>query len=217
VRLVQQRSWSCLGPCARRRCHGVGPVKYFMCFLHLYALCLIRYVSSLQSRQLQGEWQRTVGSRGDQPGQFNQPRGLAGLATPDEAFLLVADNGNHRVTVLRATDGTWVRQLTGPPGTLLDPCYVAVVPSTGEVLVSDVGHHQVVRFRSIDDDTVFGTLGTGQGSGPTQFNIPYGIAVLDGCHRPLVCYFLFYFCRNHTPRHTHLVFFTRDGPCRTVQ
>ncbi len=133
---------------------------------------------------MQGEWQRTVGSQGDQPGQFNDPRGLT--LTPDDSLLLVVDGNNRRVAVLRATDGTWVRQLTGPPGTLPNPCGVAVVPSTGEVLVSDWGRDQVERFLSIDDDTVVGTLGTGQGSGPTQFKWPSGLAVLDGFHRPLV-------------------------------
>jgi DNA-binding beta-propeller fold protein YncE len=146
------------------------------------------YFSLHPSRQLQGEWYRTVGSRGDQPGQFNQPRGLT--LTPDEAFLLVADSGNRRVAVLRASDGTWVRQLTGPPGTLPNPFGVAVVPSTGEVLVSDWHRDLVVRFRSIDYDTVVGTLGMGRGSGPTQFFGPSGLAVLDGCHRPLVCFFI---------------------------
>ncbi len=91
--------------------------------------------------------------------------------------------------MLRASDGTWVRQLTGPPGTLLKPWFVAVVPSTGEVLVSDWDRDQVVRFQSIDDDTVVGTLGTGGGSGPTQFIGPSGLAVFDICHRPLVCFF----------------------------
>ena len=134
---------------------------------------------------MQGEWQRTVGSRGDQPGQFNRPRSLA--LTPDEEFLLMADSRNRRVVVLRAWDGAWVRQLTGPPGTLQDPSGVAVVPSTGEVLVSDWDRHRVIRFRSVDDDTVVGTLGTGQGSGPTEFYWPSGLAVLDGVHCPVVC------------------------------
>ncbi len=133
---------------------------------------------------MQGEWQRTVGSRGDQPGQFNQPLGLA--LTPDEAFLLVVDRGNHRVAVLRAMDGTWVRQLTGPPGTLPNPWGVAVVPSTGEVLVSDFNRHQVVRIRSIDDDTVVGTLGTGEGRDLMQFDCPCSLALLDSSHRSLV-------------------------------
>ena len=127
---------------------------------------LILIFLTLPSRQVRGEWQRFVGLEGDQPGQFRIPRGLA--LTPDEAFLLGVDSENHRVVVLRATDGTWVRQLTGPPGTLPNPWGVAIVPSTGEVFVSDLNRHQVVRFRSIDDDTVVGTLGAGLGSGPTQ-------------------------------------------------
>jgi len=137
--------------------------------------------------QLQGVWDRSVGSRGAQPSQFNCPRGLA--LTPDDAFLLVADAGNRRVAVLRATDGAWVRQLTGPPGTLQHPVGVSVVPSTGQVLVSDFGRHQVIQFRSIEDDTVVGTLGTGRGSGPTQFQYPNGLAVLDGPCCPAVRFF----------------------------
>jgi hypothetical protein len=107
--------------------------------------------------------------------------------TPDESFLLVLDGANRRVVVLRAMDGTWVRQLTGPPDTLLHLVGVAVVPSTGEVLVSDGLRNQVVQFQSIDDDTVVGALGTDEGSGPTQFNWPSGLVVLDGSHRPVCC------------------------------
>jgi hypothetical protein len=46
-------------------------------------------------------------------------------------------------------------------------------------LVSDITHHQVVRFQSIDDDTVVGTLGTGGSSGPTQFFFTAILAVLN--------------------------------------
>ncbi len=116
--------------------------------------------------------------------QFNLPRGLA--LTPDDTFLLVADQLNQRVVVLRAMDGAWVRQLTGPPDTLRRSFGVSVVPSTGQVLVSDISRHQVIQFRSIEDDTVVGTLGTGQGSSPTQFQNPYGLAVLDSSCCPAV-------------------------------
>ena len=123
-------------------------------------------------------WDRTVGSLGAQVGQFKYPLGLA--LTPDDAFLLVADTGNYRVVVLRATDGAWVRQLTGPPGTLQTPIGVSVVPSTGQVLVLDWKRNQVIQFQSIEDESVVGTLGTTQGRGPTQFQYPQGLAVLDG-------------------------------------
>ncbi len=135
--------------------------------------------------QTQGEWQRTIGSSGHRPGQFRLPRGLA--LTPDDAFLLVVDSGNFRVAVLRAIDGAWMCALTGPPDTLRFPWGVAVVPSTGEVLVSDWGRDRVLRFRSIDDDTVVGTLGTGKGEGPTEFNAPIGMVVLEADVLPVVC------------------------------
>ncbi len=149
-------------------------------------------------------WDRTVGSPGTQPGQFQYPHGLA--LTHDDAFLLVADPGNLRVVVLRATDGVWVRQLKGadlrplqPRGGLLHPSRwggfrqpwgVSVVPSTGQVLVSDVSRHEVIQFRSIEDDSVVGTLGSGQGSGLTQFQSPIGLAILDGpCCPPVLLFF----------------------------
>ena len=125
------------------------------CSALIFCFALFYYIYFVLCHlQVQGEWQLTVGSQGDQPGQFNSPVGLA--LSPDDAFLLVADSSNQRVAVLRATDGAWVRALTGPPGTLECPWYVVVVPSTGEVLVSDINLNQVVRFRSIDDDTVAG-------------------------------------------------------------
>ena len=130
--------------------------------------------------QIQGEWQHRVGPQG----RTYRPRGLA--LTPDEAFLLVACTvdtyrgykPSGRVAVLRASDGMWVKDLMGPPSTLLAPFGVAVVPSTGEIIVSDEACHRVLRFRSCDDDTVVGTLGTGLGSGPTQLSWPRGLVVL---------------------------------------
>ena len=123
-----------------------------------------------------------------QSDQIIEPRGLA--LTPDDAFLLVAHRGNRGVAVLRATDGAWVRQLTGPPGTLQMPNGVAVVPSTGQVIVSDFNRDQVIQFRSIEDDSVVGTLGMGFGSGPTQFRNLFGLAVLDGpCCPPVRLFF----------------------------
>ena len=66
-----------------------------------------------------------------------------------------------------------------------------MVPSTGEVLVSDGENDCVLRFRSIDDDAVVGTLGTGWGSDFTEFNFPCGLAVLDVPHSPVVCFLFF--------------------------
>jgi DNA-binding beta-propeller fold protein YncE len=135
--------------------------------------------------QIHGEWQRAVGRWGDQPGQFIAPRGL--VLTPNEDFLLVVDGRNRRVVVLRATDGTWVRQLKGPDGMLQKPIGVAVVPSTGEVLVLDIVENCIFVFRSIDDDTFLGILGTDFSSGGLiEFDL-YGLVVLDGPSRSQVC------------------------------
>ncbi len=142
---------------------------------------------------MQGEWQHGIGSQGRVDG----PYGLA--LTPDEDFLLVASTRNCRVVVLRASDGVWVRDLVGPPGTLLAPFGVAVAPLTGEIIVSDQTCHRVFRFRSFDDDTVVGTLGTGLGSGPTQFSWPQGLVVLAVVCICLVWHcilFLFFLCRD---------------------
>ncbi len=134
---------------------------------------------------MQGICEITISSQG----QFNYPRGIA--LTPDDAFLLVINYGSRPVAVLRASDGTWIRQLTGPPGTLTNPIGVAVVPSTGQVLVVDYSRCLVVQFRSVEDNNSIETLGTGWGSGPTQCNRPYGLAVLDGPGCPPVRYQFF--------------------------
>ena len=100
--------------------------------------------------------------------------------TPDEALLLVCDVGYNHVAVLQASDGAWVRAMTGPPNTLSFPFHVVVVPSTGEVLVSDIHRHQVVRFRSIVDETVVGTLGTtGGGHGPSELKRPGSMVIVE--------------------------------------
>ncbi len=133
---------------------------------------------------MQGQWQLSVGSEGDQPGQFDFLQCLA--LTPDETYLLVVEGrDNNRLVVLRATDGAWVRHLTGPPNTLDMPNGVAVVPLTGRVLVTNK-LRQVVEFRSIEDDTVTGVFGTGRGDGLTEFDDPFGIVVLDTPYCPPV-------------------------------
>jgi hypothetical protein len=93
------------------------------------------------------------------------------------------------VVVLRTADGTLVRQLTGPRGMLQIPVGVAMVSSTGEVLVSDMGRRQVVRFASIDDDTLIGTLGAEYSAiGPS-------LAVLDDSNFLLVSNFFPLLCQ----------------------
>jgi hypothetical protein len=99
--------------------------------------------------------------------------------SPDETRLLVADYGNRRVVVADAHDGRSVRTLQGPAGTLQRPVGIAMVPRTGQVLVTDYTLHRVVVFAGVDDDTVVRTIGDGPGAGPRQLDHPIGMAVLD--------------------------------------
>ena len=62
---------------------------------------------------MQGEWQRTIA--------IESGKAASIALTPDESFLVVVDINNHQVAMLQATDGTYVRQLTGPPDTLQMP------------------------------------------------------------------------------------------------
>ena len=138
--------------------------------------------------QVQGDWHYAVGpllGEGNRP--FKGPKLLA--LTPDGAFLIVADivrltiaSDTDRLVVLRATDGAWVRQLTCPRD-----CSGLAVTSTGEILVSDWINCRVVCLRSVDDDAIVGTLGSGRGSGPTEFDRPGGLTVLEGARsHPIV-------------------------------
>ena len=131
---------------------------------------------------MQGQWQLSIGSAGaDQPVNFDWLGGLA-LAS-DDAYLLVLDLNNCRVAILSATDGASVCSLTFRK--LRErPSQIVVVPTTGEVLVTIP--HQVVRVRSCDS-TVIGILGTGRGSGPTEFDEPDGLLILEKHVFPAVC------------------------------
>ena len=84
--------------------------------------------------------------------------------TPDQAHLLVADSGNKRVVVLTSA-GDYVRSLSGG-GTLASPWGLAVVPSTGQLLVTDL--YVLVVLASISDDTVVRVLGGANAVGGLQ-------------------------------------------------
>jgi tripartite motif-containing protein 71 len=129
-------------------------------------------------QEIEGEFVLSYGSRGADPGQFNELRGLS--LTPDEMHLLTCDRGNHRVVVTDVRDGQSLGSLQGLAGTLDVRMQAIVAPLTGQVLVVDFNLHIVVVFAGVDDDTVVRTLGDGQGQGPRQLQNPCGLAVLDG-------------------------------------
>ncbi len=143
-------------------------------------VCVLCFLVSFDFvvQAIKGEFVLAVGSRGSDLGQFTEPLGLT--LSPDETRLLVCDSSNHRVVVADSGDGRSLAELRGPAGTLDYPVAVAIVPQTGQVLVVDSHRHRVVMFAGVDDDTVVRTIGDGEGDGPRQLSIPWGLAVLDG-------------------------------------
>jgi DNA-binding beta-propeller fold protein YncE len=120
---------------------------------------------------------QSVGSRGSGMDQFDYPRGLA--LTPDQTQLVVVDRGNHRLVVLDATDGRPVSALTPPAGVIPRPVGVAIVPHTGQVLVTDLERRQVLLFAGLHSTEVIRTFGDGgEGSGDRQLNFPFSAVVV---------------------------------------
>ena len=87
----------------------------------------------------------TIGSNGSGPGQLNCP---GGVAVDGDGNILVADQSNHRVQVLRA-DGTHIRTIGSRgsgPGQFSRPSGVAM-DGDGNVLVADSGNNRVQVLR----------------------------------------------------------------------
>ncbi len=131
---------------------------------------------------------RHVGSRGDAPGQFDDPTAVtvvpARSTGSDESWLVVTDSSNHRVQVLTRT-GTVVRVLQGDAVIKLGRWLlgVTVCIGTGEVLVTDSSNRRVVSWRLSDGGGLRVVCGGVQlqGSGLGQLSYPWGVvASRDG-------------------------------------
>lgn len=135
---------------------------------------------------------RSVGSKGSGAGQFNFPRSIKAITIGTEKQLIVADTGNpfclcplpfplspgnHRVQVLRASDGVCLRAFGSKGsgnGNFSSPFGVAL-DRNGDVVVADTENHrvQVLRF---SDGACLRTIGS-RGSGNGQFESPRDVAV----------------------------------------
>lgn len=121
-----------------------------------------------------------VGVSGSQPGQFQNPRGLA--VAPDGS-IYVADSRNHRIQHLSPTGevlhvwGSFADVTSGsaPGGTFNEPWGVAVGPD-GSVYVADTWNHRIQKFTA---DGKFITMWGyfGQGERPEAFWGPRGVVV----------------------------------------
>ncbi|HEY2345740.1 MAG TPA: hypothetical protein VGH80_07645 [Xanthomonadaceae bacterium] len=128
-------------------------------------------------------YQSGFGSKGNHPGQFQDPTGIA--IDPVSHNLLVADSANNRVERF-SSDGNYLGQFGesgGGNGQFLGPGGMAIDPTTHNVVVTDVGHSRVQIFTSRGRYLAqFGTEGSGKG----QFGWPAHVAIDPASHDILV-------------------------------
>ena len=122
---------------------------------------------------------------------FNQPHGVTVI--PSTGDIIVADTNNHRIRLVTpggvvttlAGSGQAFADGTGAAASFNSPTAVAVIPSSGVIVVADLSNN---RIRLVTPGGVVTTLaGSGtpafaNGTGAAaSFNGPYGVAVLpDG-------------------------------------
>jgi DNA-binding beta-propeller fold protein YncE len=133
-----------------------------------------------------GAYIRTIGSRGigSSNGQFGGAYG--GVAFDSEGNLVVADYDNHRVQVLRYSDGTHLRTIGSEgrgAGQFNNPSGVAFDAAGHIVVVERNGHRlQVLRYSDGAHARTIGSYGPGSG----QFNFPQGGIAIDSDGRIVV-------------------------------
>ena len=124
-----------------------------------------------------GQLVRDWGSFGQEPGQFNEPWGIA----VDDSFVYVADTWNHRVQKF-TLEGDLVTTF-GQSGTTADlgaesggfffgPRSITLLPD-GQLAVTDTGNH---RLQVFDREGNFIRVAGGPGAQPGLFNEPVGLA-----------------------------------------
>ena len=112
---------------------------------------------------------------GDGDGEFDVPMSVA--YSPSGDHIAVADEGNHRVQVLRAGNGTLALKLGGlgrVNGQLRSPHSVAYSPSGDLIAVADTDNHRVQVLRA-GNGTLALKLG-GRGADGVQLRYPISIA-----------------------------------------
>jgi hypothetical protein len=117
---------------------------------------------------------RSIGSRGSGTGQIGGS--CTGIRfTPDGQFIVAADYNNERLSMLRVSDGGFVKHI-GADVVSDGPKDVQFAPN-GELLVADHANHCVCVF-SADGDTLLHTWGA-QRDADGQFQYPAALALVD--------------------------------------
>ena len=131
------------------------------------------------------------GERGDQPGQFKNPWGIA--IDHDHDRILIADSGNGRVDSWSLSDHKFLSCI-GKQGSgdleFYYPQGIAIDKHHHRIIITDSCNNRLVFLSSIDLSFLF-SVGK-HGSQPGEFNRPSSVAIDHDRHRIIVSD-----CSNH--------------------
>ena len=112
--------------------------------------------------------------RGNRLDQLNQPTDV--LVDPATDSLIICDAGNRRVA-------RWSRESDTESGETIIvniDCYGLAMDDEGSLYVTDIGKHEVRRYRQRETNGTLVAGGNGQGDGLHQLNQPFYICVDGG-------------------------------------
>ena len=124
--------------------------------------------------------------KGDQPGQFQYPFGLA--IDHDHDRILITDNGNDRVQSWSLSEQSFLSYI-GHEGSadikVRNTRAIAIDKHHHRIVIADSYNHRLVFLSSINLSLLF-SVGGKRGSQPGEFYSPSGIAIDDDRHRIIV-------------------------------
>ena len=133
-----------------------------------------------------GSFVSKFGKKGEQPGQFHRPDGIA--IDHDHDRILIVDSSNHRVQSWSLSEQSFL-SCTGHRGSgdleFKWPQGIAIDKHHHRIIISDSYNHRLVFLLSIDLSFLF-SVGGKRGSRPGEFCYPSGIAIDDDRHRVIV-------------------------------
>jgi len=132
-----------------------------------------------------GSFVSKFGEEGNQPGQFNNPNGIA--IDHDHDRILITDSGNHRVQSWSLSEQSFLSCI-GHRGSgdleFKNPQGIAIDKHHHRIIIADKFNHRLMFLSSIDLSFLF-KIGK-HGSRPGEFDCPTGIAIDDDRHRIIV-------------------------------